>query len=362
MELVIYSRQPHYDDHLRPIAHALGVPISRTLTPGPEPVLVAGYGDVLAARKVKRQAILLNHGAGQTYNVDHPSYSGGGHRRDVLLFLEPGPHAAEATVRSMPNANVVQVGCAKLDELHRTRRRRHNATPVVAVSFHWRCNVVPETDTALDHYRDALADLVAGDEWTVIGHGHPNIQHELEPIWNELGVEFVPRLADVIDRADILVADNTSALYEWASLDRPVVCLNAPHYRRDEHHGMRFWDAVPGIQCDSPGDLVAAVKKAFVDPVEARVARQHAVSRAYVACDGKATERAVAAIRRTVAELADEPVEVTGPDGMVTMPASVWRTVRNGVGVRTPDGVVMVVDPAVYYSRLAALGWKLVGR
>jgi hypothetical protein len=360
MELVIYSRQPHYDDHLRPIAEALGVAISRSMTPGPEPVLVAGYGDVLAARRVGRRVMLLNHGAGQTYNVDHPSYSGGGGRRDVVLFLEPGPHAAEATLQAQPDANVVQVGCAKLDRLHRTRRPRRNAKPVVAVTFHWRCKVAPETDTAFDYYRDALADLVACNEWTVLGHGHPLIQDELSTLWADLGVEFVPRLADVIERADVLVGDNTSALYEWASLDRPVVCLNAAHYRRDTHHGLRFWDAVPGIQCDDPADLVASVQDALLDPLEAKQARRHAVSRAYVACDGQATRRAVAAIERCLADLRDEPVDVTGPDDTIQVRRSVWRMLRNGVAVRTIDGDVMVVDRDLFHSRLSALGWTLV--
>lgn len=359
-QIVVFSNQSHYDDHLRPIAQKLNVPILRTMTKGPEPALVAGYGDILVARRAGRRAILLNHGAGQTYNVDHPSYSGGSSRGDVLLFLEPGPHSAEATRASNRSAKVVEVGCAKLDAGHKLKAHPRNEKPVVAVTFHWRCKVCPETNTALDHYRSALAGLVASDEWTVIGHAHPLIRDELEKIWADLGVEYVSRLDEVFDRADLLVADNTSALYEFASLGRPVLCLNAPEYRRDVHHGLRFWDAAPGLQCDRPRDLIDAVRQALADPREARAARAHALRRAYVACDGKATDRAVAAIRQTLTDLRDEPVRLTGPDGTLEVPRSIWKMTKTGILVRNLDGVPLVVDETIYHERLAALGWTII--
>ena len=80
------------------------------------------------------------------------------------------------------------------------------------------------------------------------------------------GLETVARFSDVIDRAGIYVCDNSSTLYEWAALDRPVVILDAPWYRRDVSHGLRFWqwaDIGPRIQ--DPADLVEAVRHASDD-------------------------------------------------------------------------------------------------
>jgi CDP-glycerol glycerophosphotransferase len=115
-------------------------------------------------------------------------------------------------------------------------------------------------------------------------------------VYNRLRIHATPTLADVFDRADLLVADNTSAMYEFASLDRPVVAVNLPTYRRDVHHGMRFWNLVPGLQCDTPQDLPDVIAAALVDPPEAQAMRTRAVDATYAHTDGGASERAASAI------------------------------------------------------------------
>ena len=100
----------------------------------------------------------------------------------------------------------------------------------------------------------------------------------------------------MLDRADLLVGDNTSALYEFASTGRPVVVMNAPQYRRDVHHGLRFWDYPPGLQVDRPEQLADTIARALSDPEPARAVRAAAVAETYAYTDGRAAERAVAAI------------------------------------------------------------------
>jgi len=86
---------------------------------------------------------------------------------------------------------------------------------------------------------------------------------------------------------------HNSTLYEFAATGRPVVVLNCPRYRRDVHHGLRFWDHIPGIQCDTPEDLPGAIELALEDPPELREMREEAIAAVYPQHDGHATDRAV---------------------------------------------------------------------
>lgn len=93
-------------------------------------------------------------------------------------------------------------------------------------------------------------------------------------------IEFIPEFEDVVRRADIYVNDSSSTLYEFAATGRPVVTLNAPWYRRDVNHGLRFWEhADVGIQVDHPDDLETAILKTIAHPD--RAARDVAVEAVY---------------------------------------------------------------------------------
>jgi len=135
----------------------------------------------------------------------------------------------------------------------------------------------------------------------VLGHGHPRLWSRIARRWQSLGVEPVRELAEVLERADVLVADNTSAMFEFASLGRPVVVLNAPWYRRDVEHGLRFWSHVPGVQVDHRGLLVPAVDEALRNPDATAAQRAAATRAAYAHTDGMAAARAAQAIREAMA-------------------------------------------------------------
>jgi hypothetical protein len=77
-------------------------------------------------------------------------------------------------------------------------------------------------------------------------------------------------------------------LYEFASTGRPVVVMNAPQYRRDVHHGLRFWDYPPGLQVDRPEQLADTIARALSDPEPARALRAAAVAETYAYTDGRA--------------------------------------------------------------------------
>jgi CDP-glycerol glycerophosphotransferase (TagB/SpsB family) len=139
-----------------------------------------------------------------------------------------------------------------------------------------------------------LRDLA--DRYEVIGHGHPRIWPVLEPQYRRFGIEPVAEFDDVMARAAVYVCDNSSTIYEFASTDRPVVVLNAPWYRREVEHGLRFWSLIPGEQVAGPEELPRAIDRALAeDPYAER--RREVVAEVYAYTDGKAAARAADAIR-----------------------------------------------------------------
>lgn len=293
-------------DHLAPIWRALtsderGVfalpknlwAYARTLSVEPthlEPHglwLVASWGDLKRAR-MRGPVVLMEHGAGQTYiGQQSGSYLGAADRDRVIAVLVPGPLAL-AHHQATSDIPAYAIGSPKLDTYHL------NPTPptprTVAITHHWDCHVVPETRSAYQHHYGAYRKLAT--KVHLVGHAHPRASHHFKRHCDRDNIPYAEHLDSVFAVASVLVADNTSALYEFASLGRPVVVLNAPWYRRDVEHGLRFWSHVPGVQVDGPGDLRDVVLRTLDEPV--LFDRIHDV---YAVTNGTATARAVAAIR-----------------------------------------------------------------
>lgn len=312
---------PHFVDHLAPIWHALpssirgdfhargrgagraqqlGIPVVTRVPRNAPLVVVASYEDLRAVRP--SPVVLVNHGTGQTYKGDskvvtHPSYSGGQGREQVKLYLCTSQRDADNC-----GPNSVVVGVPKLDLWHKSVTSvTLPARPTVAISFHADIHLCPETRWAFPHFQQAIADLVRSDEYNFIGHWHPRMEAFLRPFWSRLPVILAPTFDEVLDQADLYICDNSSTLYEFASTGRPVVVLNAPWYRRHVSHGLRFWDAIPGLEVNEPEELYAGVYLALKDPPTFQQKRESAVEIAYDRlCDGLATERAVKALTELV--------------------------------------------------------------
>jgi hypothetical protein len=323
--------EPQFLDHVAPVWRALGQPgqlrvdtslvaradrlglsaspvdagALRRLSPPPSaqagdgPIAFAvSIGDIKVGRRLGyRRFVFMEHGAGQAYVGDqhgrgHPSYAGGGDRQDVELFLVPNEYSAVLWREAYPDAAVAVVGCPKLDELP----AREPGPETIAVSFHWPGFVAPEGDTALGTYAMSLKALAR--RFTVIGHAHPkgDWPERMERIYRRAGIEFVRDFDEVCRRADVYVCDNSSTIFEFAATGRPVVVLNAPHYRRNVHHGLRFWEAADvGVQVDRAEELEAAIVTALADPPERQAAREAALGIVYAHRHGGA-DRAARAI------------------------------------------------------------------
>jgi hypothetical protein len=311
-----FASEEHFADHLAPVYRALPEPgdfimdsgvFERAPTIGgrwpshvthatdpTRPVLVASYGDVKRARRQGRTRIaFIEHGIGQSYGTGHGSYAGGKDRDDVGLFLVPNEYSANLWCRTYPDARVEIVGCPKLDDLP----RKDPSVPLtVAIGFHWDCHLVPETVSAFNEFRFALESL--RDAYRVIGHGHPRAwvgPPSLTKRYRRAGIEPVTDFREVCRQADLYICDNSSSLYEFAATGRSVVVMNSPSYRRDVHHGLRFWDAADvGIQVDRHADLLPAVAEALADAPALQQRRERALDMVYSHRSGAALRAAQA--------------------------------------------------------------------
>lgn len=312
----------HFIDHVRPIYEALPAEMRGAFLAYPEHVrkpwgfphsdragrgdmvLVCSYGDLRYTRSNRRPTIFMEHGAGFTFaNRDLGSYAGYYDRPNVCLFLCQNEQVVRANAQTHPYTPAAVVGVPKLDPWHTHPPKRKRGKPTtVAFAFHWDCIVTNATRSALTWYVKALPDLVTlckARGWELLGHGHPRWGQEIEFLCMELGIEFVKELDDVFARADVMIADATSAMYEFASLDRPVLSLNAPWYRSEPDGGIRFWQHIPGVQCDEPADLCDQLEETVSDPQWAKDARHAAVDFVYPV-RGNATETAVTAIHQFI--------------------------------------------------------------
>lgn len=322
MKLDAYASETNYADHLIPIWRALDPELrgdffghsSRIVNhlagagieaipaaPYERPrVMVASYRDERRTRSPKTRYVFVEHGAGQNYGrAGDGSYAGDPGRELVEVFISPNPVVAERNRDVYPNARHAIVGVPKLDPWHGDKPAKtftpNVTSPTIALAFHWPCKIVPEADTAFRHYERHLGALVAEfGAGNVLGHGHPKAWAplNLEAVYRRFGIEPVYTFEEVLERADLLAVDNSSVLYEFASVDRPVLVLNSPAYRRDVHHGLRFWDLIPGLQVDHPLELVDAAHGALEDNNHLAELRRSVVSTVYPLADGNAAKRA----------------------------------------------------------------------
>jgi len=301
-----FAREPHFVDHLAPIAEALGdrVAVSwhnrpDTLAPGVLTV-VAAIRDCRSATQARCPIVMSEHGCGLRYEGDHPSYAGGPGREAVRLFISVNEMVDAANRASYPHAQHAIVGSPRVDALVARQRpiRDPDALPVVAFSWHWECRVVPETRSAFPHYRRTLNQIAKrhAAEWTPLGHAHPRAWAMVRAAYRGWKWPVAPTFDQVVDEADVYVCDNSSTIYEWAALDRPVVVVNAPMYRKNVIHGdgLRFWDNIPGEQVNRGNELSQAIERAItLDPM--RDERRRIADLVYPH-RGEAAERAAAAI------------------------------------------------------------------
>lgn len=312
MKVDVCATETQYLAHMLPIWAALPGELRGEVHPlgtvghPPRPrkgrvALVAGWQDVHPLRGLC-DMIYVEHGAGQTYsdNPNQPSYSGSGGQRHqgVIGYISPN-----STVAARWKKPAAAVGCPKMDHW---RIPPTPPKPAVCFAWHWMCTVAPETKSAWPHYSSRMGEVIEryrDQGFEVLIHEHPRWRGKLVHEWSErFDVEVLRSDVEVFERASILMVDNSSLGMEFMLLDRPVVWLNAPWYRRDVHHGGRFWEWTDGVPCiDHPEALLRLnlwdVNAWQVDPtVDTRSHQWAHARRTYEFVDGGASMRAAAFI------------------------------------------------------------------
>lgn len=276
-----YVLTPHHLDHLLPVWEALDPEARDHLYVGfdqqtklsalrrgvephlgvpPEsdtPVLVASGNELPAVKR----AVLCEHGIGQTYlDISHVCWPGGPSRDNVTLFLCPNERVAQANRATYPDTPCAVVGSPHMEILRRLPPFPKKEQ-IVAFSSHWDAgHLCPELRSGWAWFENAYEKLCREHPDDYVLHGHPRMQDYTAWKAREWGVEHVADFAELTQRAWLYVTDNSSTAYEWAALDRPVVLVSPPWYRRDVEHGLRFWEYDDiGPQCFNGDELPAAL-------------------------------------------------------------------------------------------------------
>ena len=308
-----YASERHYVDHIAPVWNALDAQDkgrflvsneqiliyarSKGLQvhldqPGKQLTLVASYGDY---RRTSGPVVYMEHGIGHSYGNSHPSYAGGKGKDRVVLFLCQHKLTAEKNKKAYPHVPTAIIGTPKLD----TVKVRPAKGRTVAVSWHWDCNVAPETKSSLPYFKPILLQLKNAKDINLIGHGHPKVSFNkaIQRIYAQLKIPYVHNFEDVIEQADLYIIDNSSSGYEFAAAGRHVLHLNAPWYRKEVNHGIRFWDYLPGPTADQVSEVLPLVRQLLDHPEDYELQRQSVVKELYPYL-GKSAKRAAKEIKK----------------------------------------------------------------
>ena len=294
MKFHVLTSTPHYREHALAVFDHLQEELKGYVSSRPKKydkndiVLIAGFAD-LGALPPQQRVVYIEHGAGQNYLLTkYPEYyHGSTHPENVIGYICPRRAVARSWGRPAFAAGSPVCDPHPLVTDHEQ--------PILVWTHHWDAQrVAPEARSALPWYGDSLEQIVKRVEaqgFKFVGHHHPR-DKMLPNVWKRLGVP-VESASWVRENVDLLVCDNSSMMYECAYLCRHVLALNAPWYRREVEHGLRFWDW-QGQQINDPEELLEFDFTSVLKDPQMRVAMHNNARAAYTKpfSDGSDGQRA----------------------------------------------------------------------
>ncbi|MFP4611115.1 MAG: CDP-glycerol glycerophosphotransferase family protein [Thiohalophilus sp.] len=193
---------------------------------------------------------------------------------------------------------VAKTGWPKLDPLLRDRERyserQKNEVPTVffASTFSPSITAAPELAATIEQ-------LSASGQWRFLVTLHPKMAPEVVTRYREIDnpfFEFIPAGDDLLEpmtRADIMLCDTSSIMYEFMFLDKPVVTL------RTRNPGPYL------IDVQQVDEVEPALKQALQRPPELMHAASALCHELHEFDDGRASERVMDAVERLCAEQLD---------------------------------------------------------
>lgn len=263
-----------------------------------------------------RRAMLCFHGVAGKYDLDRPQRlaAAGLDRYDRVAFINADRMARYLAAGAVRPDQAVLVGFPRLDALLRGDWSRGDVVASLGLA--------PQLDTVLyaPTFSTASSLHLAGESIveTLLASGRNVIVklHDrsigVDPARTG-GIDWMDRLArfdahprcvvargaditPLLAAADLLVTDHSTAGFEFALLDRPLVVYDAPALQTAARISPDKWMLLRSMAevVHTVADLPAAVDRAFADPGAMSGARQAA--RSLFAHPGHATERALAAV------------------------------------------------------------------
>ena len=197
---------------------------------------------------------------------------------------------------------------------------------------------------------DALArDL--GDDWVVMVKMHPFVKPltvARPDVTSVIDVTADREITQLLMAADVLVADYSSTIFEYALLKRPIVffCPDLSQYTADRDFYYPFEEYVTGPLVTDPAELPGAIRSARYGGGQAAFRE-----RFLGACDGHSSERITRELILTPRDTARP--EAAAPGGGTIAPTRAHRA----MGLR-----LVVADAARIGLNLAYLPMRLLPR
>lgn len=209
-------------------------------------------------------------------------------------------HAASDTERFKGLADrfqtfhVVHTGWPKLDPFFQARDQYSHSQPNEVPTVFFASTFSPSI-TAAPALADTIERLSASGRWRFIVTLHPKMETSVVARYQSIenpNFEFLPAGQDFLSamaRADVMVCDTSSIMYEFMFLNKPLVTFKTRN---------------PGpflIDVDSPNALESALQDAIERPAAQLAAAQGLCQELHSLNDGRSSERVMQAVEQLCA-------------------------------------------------------------